>query len=130
MFDSPLSSAPNEYGLLPLWARTEVVGVHLQKWRGLLRLSQEHYELDLHFMVRAGDILLTTIGEPPKLTRENGILAYAPVRVGCDMTDELLQVSARNVIAALSTDYITTVTQIGEAWNAQVLSGSPQDPTD
>lgn len=112
----------------PAWLSLDVVKDRLLSYLNLLVWSDDHTELEIHFMVGVGDRLWNSIGAPPNLGRQQGVLAYAVVTLPRKADETVLNVLARHVLQTLAANYLTTLCQLGGRWNDDEAGGT--DPHD
>ena len=112
----------------PDWLSVDLVKTRLLQYLHLLQWSDDHTDIDLHFMVGVGDRLWNAVGSPPNLGREQGVLAYAVVTLTQSADEYTLACLADHILRSLASDYLTTLSQIGEKLGAE--TASEEDPDD
>lgn len=124
----------------PAWLSLDVVKRRMLPYLRLLQWSNDHTEIDLHFMVGPGELLWNTLGPTPDLGEAQGVLAYAVITLPKEADDACLDLLSHIILHTLAANYLTTLTQLGEKWNAQEKYGpgphldfnnsTEQDPND
>lgn len=112
----------------PAWLSLDVVKQRMRPYLRLLQWSNDHTEIDLHFMVGPGELLWNTLGPTPDLGEAQGVLAYAVITLPKEADDARLDLLAQIILHTLAANYLTTLTQLGEKWNAQEKYGPQSHP--